>query len=86
MKTFSSSYNPLDLLITYIGNKTNTELDYDDVHHIIGFLIMGGVCCENTEEVVQCLKILDEIGVIGLEENRENNKIFYNVTKRYNGK
>lgn len=84
MKVTTNSYNPLHSIIYSFPTTTETGLSYDEINTVKGLLSMGGVHCDTDDEVVDCLEILHELGVLNIERVRSNNKIYFKVTRKYN--
>ena len=70
MKLVESSVNPLNYIIALFGDTSETisKLEFSRVKE---YLAIGGVICENSEEVERCLCLLHDLEV--LEVSKQTN-------------
>ena len=70
MKLVESSVNPLNYIIALFGDTSETisKLEFSRVKE---YLAIGGVICENNEEVERCLCLLHDLEV--LEVSKQTN-------------
>ena len=80
MKLEQSTYNPLELILNRLPVD---KLDRDALDYIKTCLHMGGIECENYDDVITCINLLGEVGAVLIEPVREGNSIYYKVTSNY---
>lgn len=85
MKTSTSTYNPLEDILKYFPETTDEMLTLPQIRTVHGLLDLGGVHCENVEEVVSCIELLSEVGVLNCQKLYKQNKTYYKVTKKNYG-
>lgn len=85
MKTSTSTFNPLYQIINLFPVETDAGIGYDDIERVKNLLDIGGVHCESDHEVIDCLEILAELGVLNVDRVKSKNKIYFKVTKKTYG-
>lgn len=85
MKTSTSTFNPLYQIINLFPVETDTGIGYDDIERVKNLLDVGGVHCESDHEVIDCLELLAELGVLNVDRVKSKNKIYFKVTKKTYG-
>lgn len=70
MKLVESSVNPLNYIIALFGD-TSAILSKLEFSKVKEYLAIGGVLCENNEEVERCLYFLHDLAV--LEVSKQTN-------------
>lgn len=83
MKIEPTSFNPLELILNYLKPISGQYLTLEVLNHIKAYLELGGVTCDNNHEVVSCMAIMEELGLIKTVEHRENNTTYYEVYTTY---
>jgi hypothetical protein len=81
MKFQPSEYNPLSKVL-----KVFQEEDYltpEALQAFRGLMTLGGVVCENEDEVYSCLEELHKLGLLVIECETQNNKYVYKVKSNY---
>jgi hypothetical protein len=66
-----SDYNAIIPIIKLIGGRELKPLTINLIDSIGSALCMGKIECESREEVVNCLQIMDELGVITVIKKQE---------------
>lgn len=82
MKLVQGECNPLQQILEVFPEATDEYLEYEQLQIVKEFLWQGGVICENYEEVVTCLQLLDQMGLLKCEQTVIDNNIQYKVTKK----
>lgn len=85
MKTSSSTYNPLNEILSYFPEATQSALTLPQIETVKSLLDLGGVHCESIEEVVECIELLCELNALDLEKIKDKNKTYYKVTRKNYG-
>ena len=70
MKLIKSSVNPLDFILALFSD-TSEIISKVDFYKVQEYLAVGGVICENNEEVEKCLYLLHDLEV--LEVSKQTN-------------
>lgn len=83
MKIEQSTFNPLGLILDYLKPISGSYLTLEVLDHIKSYLELGGVICEHHHEVVQCLAIMEDLGMIKTTEITEDNTTYYEVYTTY---
>lgn len=83
MKIEQSNFNPLGLILDYLKPLSGRHLTLEMLGSIKLYLELGGVVCETLEEVVTCMGLLEELGLIKVLEHKENNTTYYEVFTIY---
>lgn len=78
MKIETVRYNPLKLILDYLGT-VEGPITQDMLDHVKWYLAMGGVCCETNHEILACLAIMHNLGMIELTDT----KYYYEVKVIY---
>lgn len=82
MKKLESDYNPLAKILEVIDNHDDL-LTVNLVAKLDELFKLGGVQTESMEETIAMLQILEEQGLISIEEIETNNKIYFKVKNKY---
>ena len=83
MKIEQNNFNPLGLILDYLKPLSGSYLTLEVLNSIKLPLELGGVVCESPEEVVTCIGLLEELGLIKVLEHKENNTTYYEVLTIY---
>jgi len=79
MKIELTNHNPLRLVLDYLATAEGF-VTHSKLEHIKGYLELGGVVCETEGEVLVCLAIMHNLGMIELTNDEEN---YYEVKVIY---
>lgn len=85
MKTSTSTYNPLEDILKYFPESTEEMLSLPQIRTVKGLLDLGGVHCEDIDEVVDCIELLSQVGLLTCQKLFKQNKTYYKVTKKNYG-
>lgn len=83
MKIEQSNYNPLGLILDYLKPLSGSYLTLEVLNSIKLHLELGGVVCESPEEVVTCIGLIEELGLVKVLEHKENKTTYYEVFTTY---
>lgn len=83
MKIEPNNFNPLGLILDYLKPISGNFITLEVLDHIKSYLELGGVICEQPHEVVVCLAVMEELGMIKTTEIIENNTKYYEVFTTY---
>jgi hypothetical protein len=83
MRIEPSNYNPLRLILDYLTPISGSFLTLEVLNYIKGYLQLGGVVCESPEEVVTCIGLIEELGLVRVIEHKENKTTYYEVFTTY---
>lgn len=79
----SGGFNPLGLILLYLEPISGSYLTREILEHIDSYLRLGGIICESTDETLDCLLTLEEIGLVKLLEDKTDNNTYYKVYTTY---
>lgn len=82
MKFFGAETNPLQLILDTFPETTEEYLEYYQLQQVKDLLLGGGIHCDDYEEVVMCLQLLDHMGLLKCVQTVIDNNIQYKVTKK----
>ena len=83
MKMQYSEYNPFFLILSCFSEKSASFLTLEQLQTVKSFLELGGIICESEEEVIGCLFLMKDLGLIDIKTVEKNNETYYEVTKVY---
>lgn len=83
MIQYHSDYNPFKLIVEYFPDNHSGPLTLEQLYAVKSFLELGGIHCESEEEVVQCMFLMRDLGLLGIKKIENKNEIYYEVTKLY---
>lgn len=78
MKIETTTHNPLRLVLEYLDT-TEGVVTQDVLDHVKSYLSLGGVHCETDGEVLACLALMHNLGMINLTETEH----YYEVKVTY---
>jgi hypothetical protein len=76
LKLVTSEYNPLPNILKLLPIE---KLAWDNVKEISSQLQQGGVVCEDLKDFFVCIRTLEQLGFLQLEEYDE----YYRIKKKY---
>jgi len=81
-----STFTSLITILNLIENREEKPLTNKLVDSISTALSFGGIVCDDRKEVVECLKVMDEMGIIKLKKKTDLTGISFLIGNLYNGK
>jgi hypothetical protein len=82
MKFQNSEFNPLSKILELFED----DSDYLTLEVLQTFTVLlryGGVTCEGTEEAIQCIAELEQLGLLTVTEVVTDNKTLFKVKSNY---
>jgi hypothetical protein len=82
MKFQNSEFNPLSKILDLFED----DSDYLTLEVLQAFTVLlnyGGVTCEGTEEALECIAQLEELGLVTVTEVVTDNKTLFKVKSNY---
>ena len=82
MKFQHSEFNPLVKILELFEDDSD-YLTLELLQAFTTLLQYGGINCESTEESIQCIAELEQLGLVTVTEVMENNKTLFKVKSNY---
>ncbi len=82
MKFQNSEFNPLSKILELFEDDSD-YLTLEVLQTFTALLNYGGVACESTEEALECIAQLEELGLVTVTEVVTDNKTLFKVKSNY---
>jgi hypothetical protein len=82
MKFQNSEFNPLSKILDLFEDDSD-YLTLELLQTFTTLLNYGGVTCEGTEEAIQCIAELEQLGLLTVTEVVTDNKTLFKVKSNY---
>jgi hypothetical protein len=82
MKFQNSEFNPLSKILELFEDDSD-YLTLELLQTFTTLLNYGGVACESTEEAIQCIAELEQLGLLKVTEVVTDNKTLFKVKSNY---
>jgi hypothetical protein len=82
MKFQNSEFNPLSKILDLFEDDSD-YLTLESLQVFITLLNYGGITCEGTEEALECIAQLEELGLVTVTEVVTDNKTLFKVKSNY---
>jgi len=82
MKFQNSEFNPLSKILDLFEDDSD-YLTLEVLQTFTALLHYGGVTCEGTEEAIQCIAELEQLGLLTVTEVLTDNKTIFKVKSNY---
>lgn len=86
MKFTKSSYNPLQDILELFPLETPVFVTTFGLEQFNKLLKQGGVHCGSQPETLKCLKVLESLGVLEVQQATHNGSNYLKIGNKLNGK
>jgi hypothetical protein len=81
-----SEFNSLTLILKILDSREPIQLTKTVVDAIAAALSLGKIECEDREEVIRCLEVMEQMEIIKIIKKEEEEGFSYLIGNLYNGK